>query len=103
MNNHYPQLNFDLMTAQLDYGVTERADEHMRKLGYEIIGAVPQSVGDCWWFTVREIIEPLPEYLRPMKYNFNYWHKHCWRDCEFWENNISCSGGFKCRKESDNE
>lgn len=103
MVDSYVQLNYDLMTAQLDYDVTERADEHMRKLGYEILGAVPQSLGDCWWFTVKEIIEPLPPYLRQMKYNFNYWHKHCWKDCEYWENNISCNVGADCLKGENHE
>lgn len=46
----------------------------MEKLGYKIIAGVPQSIGEQWWFTVEEIIEPLPPYLERMEYDFEKYH-----------------------------
>lgn len=48
--------------------------KQMEALGYKIIASVPQSIADQWWFTVEEIIEPLPPYLERMEYNFEKWH-----------------------------
>lgn len=69
LNNQYCQLSYDLITAGMECDIHEHPQEQMKKLGYTIIDAIPQSIADCWWFTVDKFIEPLPPYLRKIKYN----------------------------------
>lgn len=69
----YKQLCYDLYKSY-DCGVSEHPQTQMDKLGYKVIGAVAQSLYDCWWFTVEDYIEPLPPYLTKMQYDFLYWH-----------------------------
>ena len=95
----YKQLHYDIITASLDCGINEHPQLQMKKLGYNVIGGVPQSLGDCWWFTVEEFIEPFPPYLRKMNYNYDYWHGGCYKDCEYFKQNSSCCcGGHSCKK-----
>ena len=65
------QLRYCLLTAMLDCGISEHPERQMRKLGYKILDAVPQSIGDQWWFTVEEYNEPLPPYLEKMEYDID--------------------------------
>ena len=69
----YKQLRYCMITAY-ECGINEHPQKHMKDLGYKIIGSVPQSIADCWWFTVEEFIEPLPPYLSVIEYNFDKWH-----------------------------
>ena len=94
----YKQLSYCMWTADVDCGVHEHPQIQMKKLGYKVIGSVPQSVFDSWWFTVEDFIEPLPPYLSKMKYNYDYWHGGCWKDCEYFKNKDSCFGGNRCKK-----
>ena len=95
----YKQLKYNIMTAVLDCGINDHPQTQMKKLGYKVLGSVPQSIADCWWFTVEDYIEPLPPYLTKMNYNYDYWHNDCYRDCEHFENNSSCCfGGVSCKK-----
>lgn len=84
---------------QLRYNMWGSPNEHpqtqMNKLGYNVIGSVPQSIGDQWWFTVEEIIYPLPKYLSEMQYNFEYWHNNCHKTCEHFKKNPCCCSGSK--------
>jgi hypothetical protein len=70
----HKQLRYDMMTANFNCGVYQHPQKQMMDLGYNIIAAVAQSIGDQWWFTVEDYIEPLPEYLSKMEYDFDYWH-----------------------------
>lgn len=65
------QLWYDIDTAILNCGITEHPMKQMKLLGYTIIDAVPESIADGWRFTVDKFIEPLPKYLRKIKYNIN--------------------------------
>lgn len=66
-NNKCYQLRYDMITA--DYcGIKKHPQEQMKLLGYKLIDSIPQSIADCWWFTVDKFIEPLPEYLHKIKY-----------------------------------
>ena len=95
----YKQLHYDIWTADLKCGVNEHPQKQMKNLGYKVIGSVPQSIADCWCFTVEEFIEPLPPYLKKMSYNFDYWHGGCWKTCEHFKKNGSCCyGGSSCKK-----
>lgn len=67
---NYVQLRYQLQDAVGCLHPTKQ----MEKLGYKIIACVPQSIADQWWFTVEEIIEPLPHYLERMEYDFEKWH-----------------------------
>ena len=62
------------MNQANDCGITEHPQKQMRLLGYKVIAAVAQSLGDCWWFTVEDYIEPFPPYIAKMEYDFDYWH-----------------------------
>jgi hypothetical protein len=96
--NEYCQLHYDLRGAY-EYGVKIHPQEQMQKLGYKVIGSVPQSIGDCWWFTVEEFVGSFPPYLSKMKYNYEYWHENCWKNCEYFKENSSCCfGGNSCKK-----
>lgn len=91
----YKQLRYDVIGASLA-GISEHPQRQMRKLWYEILGSVPQSIADCWWFTVKEFIEPLPDYLTKMEYSFKYWHTDYYKTCEL--GNV-CYGSGGCKKE----
>lgn len=66
-NNEHCQLRYDIIGA--DYcGVKLHPCEQMLSLGYKLIDSIPQSIADCWWFTVDKFIEPLPSYLHKIKY-----------------------------------
>lgn len=94
----YKQLNYDMYEA-FDMGVNEHPQLQMKKLGYNVIGSVPQSLYDSWWFTVEEFIEPLEPYLTKNEYNYDYWHGKCHIDCEFFKADPTCCyGGFSCKK-----
>ena len=69
----YKQLSYDMITA-IEHKINEHPQKQMEKLGYKVIGAVAQSLYDCWWFTVEDFIEPLPPYLKKIKYDYDYWH-----------------------------
>ena len=70
----YKQLRYDCIAADLHCEDYKHPQERMKLLGYEVIASVPQSIADQWWFTVKEIIYPLPEYLSEMEYDFEKWH-----------------------------
>ena len=98
--SEYKQLRYDIIDAGINHNINIHPVHQMEKLGYEIIGAIPQSLGDQWWLTVKEIIYPLPSYLEVMSYNFDYWHNKCHKNCEYFEKDTKCCwGGSKCVKE----
>lgn len=95
----YKQLRYDLLTASFECKEYRHPQRVMQELGYKIIGAVPQSIADQWWFTVEDYIEPLPPYLSKMTYNFDWWHNHCYRECECYKKDENCCmGGYRCVK-----
>lgn len=101
------QLFYSIRDAH-ENGIHEHPQTQMKKLGYQVIGSVPQSLYDGWWFTVKEFIEPLPEYLCKMNYNFDYWHNDCWKKCEYFDaangsGPLCCYGGSACIKEMEPE
>ena len=65
--NEHCQLRYDVIEAHY-CGVKLHPQEQMKSLGYELIDSIPQSIADCWWFTVDRFIEPLPKYLHKIKY-----------------------------------
>ena len=65
--NEHCQLRYDVIGAYY-CGVKLHPQEQMESLGYKLIDSIPQSIADCWWFTVDRFIEPLPEYLHKIKY-----------------------------------
>lgn len=96
MSNNYKQVSYSAETAYY-YGVTERPDRQMEKLGFKIIAAVPQTLYGSIWFTVEKLIENLPEYITEIHYNFDYWHNECYKNCEHFKQDHSCCyGGEYC-------
>ena len=105
--NEYKQLRYSLQEAY-EYGAKEHPQKQMKLLGYEVLDAVPQSAYGSWWFTVKEIIEPLPPYLNLITYNYEYWHNDCWKNCEYFEEShgsgqLCCYGGSDCIKKLSEE
>lgn len=69
------QLWYCILTADMECGIRKHPIEQMEQLGYKILDAVPQSIGDGWEFTVDKFIEPLPPYLRKTRYEIDETHK----------------------------
>ena len=65
--NPYYQLWYCLHTAH-DCGINEHPQKQMMNLGYKLLNSIPQSIADGWEFTVDRFIEPLPPYLRKIRY-----------------------------------
>lgn len=101
----YTQLYYDIELAYCACNIDEHPIDQMEKLGYKIIAGVPQSLGPCWWFTVEQDVlldEEKPIYLKPFKYNYDYWHNKCYKTCEFFKKEPGCcGGGFSCKKENE--
>ncbi len=62
-------LRYDLIGV-FKMGIKHHPQEHMRILGYNFTNSEPEPIGDCWFFEVPSIIEPLPKYLEESKYKF---------------------------------
>ena len=61
-------LRYDLIDA-FHSDIKIHPQKEMERLGIEYIHATPQTLGDCWWFwNCKNIPDPLPEYLRPLKW-----------------------------------
>ena len=63
------QLWYDVIGADIECGIKQHPQKQMRELGYTILDATPQSIADGWEFTVDKFIEPLPPYLRKIRYD----------------------------------
>ena len=101
------QLKYDMWSADVQYKVQGHPQEVMKNLGFKLINSVPQSIADCWWFTVEDFDFELPPYLSEIKYNLNYWMYGCYKNCEYFnmkynsledEEKYCCYGGLKCKK-----
>lgn len=72
-------LRYDYMGAWFDAKESRHAEEMMRELGITYKYAIPQSLGDQWWFwDCSGNIENLPSYISHMEVTeqmFNYWIK----------------------------
>lgn len=97
-----------MWAADLEYGVKEHPQIQMKNLGFKLINSVPQSIADCWWFTVEDYDFKTPPYLSEIIYNLNYWMNDCWKNCEYFNHPIKtfedkekycCYGGSCCKKE----
>ena len=108
------QLCYDMWSAQVNYNVNTHPQQHMKDLGFILINSVPQSIADCWWFTVEDFDFDLPPYLSYMEYNFDYWSGECTKDCEYFKKSFdsatqthypeySCWGGRRCLKVKEND
>lgn len=105
------QLCYDMWSAMVSHNVTEHPQIQMKNLGFQVIHSVPQSIADCWWFTVEDFDFSMPPYLREMEYNLNYWMHECHKDCEYFNKEYKtqedkqkycCYGGTACKKEKIN-
>lgn len=60
-------LAYDIIAAQM-CGIAQHPQELMRYLGISYERAVPQSIGDQWWFYgCKNVPNPLPCYLWRLK------------------------------------
>lgn len=67
------QVRYLCMTAHYA-GIKNHPEIQMKKLGFKLIAAVPQTICDEWWFTVEDSNIELPEYIIEAGYDFGYWH-----------------------------
>lgn len=63
-------LRYDVIGADIDYGVKLHPQNDMMRLGYNVIKSEPVPIGDCWWFRVENDIENRPGYLHDLKDDF---------------------------------
>ena len=54
---------YDLIGADLDYGVKEHPQKQMKKIGFNVVKSEPIPIADCWIFEVDNDIENIPGYL----------------------------------------
>lgn len=66
---HY---RYDIIGASVNHGIKVHPQEDMKRLGYEVIKSEPVSIADCWWFRVKNHIEPVPPYLIKMSDDFEF-------------------------------
>lgn len=96
----YIQLSYDVELAYFVCKIDEHPIKQMEKMGYKIIAGAPQTLH--WFFTVEQDVlsdEEKPIYLKPFKYNYNYWHNKCHKTCDFFKENPGCcEGGFLCKR-----
>lgn len=94
----YKQVSYNVVRAHYA-GEDGNPYTVMQKLGFEIIDCVPQTLYDSIWFTVKDYIKDMPNYISEMQYNYDYWHNKCWKNCEHFEKDHSCCyGGDYCLK-----
>ena len=94
----YKQVSYSIIEA-IYSGIHEYPSEQMKKLGFKVIAAVPQTIYESIWFTVEDYIDDMPSYISKFKYNYEYWHNGCWKECDYFKQNASCChGGEHCLK-----
>lgn len=68
MNNY----RYDMIGADLDYGIKLHPQEDMMRLGYKLVKSEPVPIADCWWFRTENEIENTPGYLHKMRDSFKF-------------------------------
>ena len=63
---------YDLIGADLNYGINEHPQRQMRKLGFHFIKSEPVSIADCWWFRVDEEPNIIPGYITRLGDDFKF-------------------------------
>lgn len=63
---------YDLIGADLNFGVKEHPQIQMKKLGFNVVKAEPVPIADCWIFIVENDIKNVPEYLKDIS---NCWNQ----------------------------
>lgn len=64
---------YDMIGADIDYGVSVHPQEQMERLGYELVRCEPVPIADCWIFEVikDDSIDP-PGYLDRLEGGFDF-------------------------------
>lgn len=57
---HY---RYDVLTADIDFGVKLHPQKDMARLGFKVVDSVPVSVAATWIFRVENEIDNMPPYL----------------------------------------
>ena len=60
------KVSYNYLSAY-DAGIRCHAEKQMHNLGIKYYHAIPQSIGDCYWFWIDDDIE-LPDYIYIMEY-----------------------------------
>lgn len=69
MIKHY---RYDIIGADLNYGVHEHPQKQMRKLGFHVIKSEPFSIADFWIFRVDNDIQEVPGYIDEVSKDFKF-------------------------------
>lgn len=65
-------LRYDVISADLDYGVKMHPQTDMLRLGYNLIKSEPVMIADCWWFRVSNQISNPPPYIDELPDDFKF-------------------------------
>lgn len=68
----YEHYRYDVIGADLDYGVNGHPQKVMKELGYNIVRSMPFPIADCWIFRVSNHVDPIEPYLTRLDDNFEF-------------------------------
>ena len=58
--------SYDIVKAELEYGVRVIAPIKMKQLGFTVIKSEPDAVDDVWWFATENTICKYPPYINQL-------------------------------------
>lgn len=65
-------LRYDVIGADLDYGIRVHPQLQMWELGLEVVKSEPCPIADCWFFRISNSAENLPGYLTVLSNCFKF-------------------------------
>lgn len=68
---------YDLIAADVNFGVREHPQKQMRELGIHLIKAVPESIADGWW-CLTDYQGELPPYIKEKELKPHDWYWKHW-------------------------
>ena len=63
---------YDLISADIDYGVRIHPQQDLTDRGYKWIKSEPCSIADCWFFRFEEELDNPPAYLQKLSNGFKF-------------------------------
>ncbi len=65
-------LRYDIIGADLDYGVRQHPQLQMKDLGLSVVKSEPCTIADCWFFRITNDSGKLPGYLTVLSDGFKF-------------------------------
>lgn len=63
---------YDVIGADLDYGVKKHPISDIMNIGFNIIKAEPCMLADCWWFRSDTDVKEIPPYIIKLSDDFKF-------------------------------